>query len=85
VLLVASPTSESEVDPFRGTRHTSARRYSFDDPTAILVVVSEQGPVTVLRAGQIIGRSPVVAGIVEADRVPIAAVGALRGAEHLGT
>ena len=83
VLLVASPASESEVDPFRGTRHTSARRYSFDDPTAILVVVSEQGPVTVLRAGQIIGRSPVVAGLVETDRVPIGAKGVLHDAEHL--
>ena len=83
VLLVASPASESEVDPIRGTRHTSARRYSFDDPTAILVVVSEQGPVTVLRAGQIIGRSPVVAGVVEPDRLPIAAKGVLHDAEHL--
>jgi hypothetical protein len=83
VLLVASPSSESEVEPFRGTRHTSARRYSFDDPTAILVVVSEQGPVTVLRAGQIIGRSPVAAGVVEPDMVPVAA--ALRDAEHLAT
>jgi hypothetical protein len=82
VLLVASPASESEVDPFRGTRHTSARRFSFDDPTAILVVVSEQGPVTVLRAGQIIGRSPLLAGAVEPERVPIGAKGTLRDAEH---
>ena len=68
VLLVPSSASEIEIDPFRGTRHTSARRYSFDDPTAIVVVVSEQGPVTVLRAGQIIGRSPVVPGLVAGGR-----------------
>jgi hypothetical protein len=61
VLLVASPASEFEVEAFRGTRHTSARRYSYDDPSAVVVVVSEQGPVTVLRAGRIIGRSPVTA------------------------
>ena len=28
------------------------------DPTAIVVAVSEDGPVTVLRAGAIVGRSP---------------------------
>jgi sensor domain DACNK-containing protein/DisA checkpoint controller-like protein len=67
VLLVASPASEFEVDPFRGTRHTSARRYSFDDPNAIVIVVSEQGPVTVMRAGRLIGRSPVVDGLVPAE------------------
>ena len=83
VLLVASPASESEVDPFRGTRHTSARRYSFDDPTAILVVVSEQGPVTVLRAGQIIGRSPVVAGARRAPTLRRSRIALdLHGAEH---
>ena len=70
VLLVASPSSESEVDPFRGTRHTSARRYSFDDPSAIVIVVSEQGPVTVLRGGRMIGRSPIMEGLVLADVPP---------------
>jgi len=45
-------------------------------------VVSEQGPVTVLRAGQIIGRSPVVAGVVEGDTAPVAAEGTLHNADH---
>jgi hypothetical protein len=85
VLLVASPSSESGVEPFRGTRHTSARRYSFDDPTAILVVVSEQGPVTVLRAGQIIGRSPVVAALVEPNVAPVPARAVLHDAEQSGS
>lgn len=57
VRLVPSPEAESTVEGLRGMRHTSGRRYSFDDPTATVIVVSEDGPVTVLRNGEIIGRS----------------------------
>lgn len=57
VRLVPSAEAEADVDALRGTRHTSARRYSFDDPKATLIVVSEDGPVTVLRNGEILGRS----------------------------
>lgn len=57
VRLVPSTRSEANVDPLRGTRHTSARRYSADDPTATVIVVSEDGPVTVLRAGRVLGAS----------------------------
>jgi hypothetical protein len=55
VRLVPSPSAELEVDGFRGMRHTSARRYSHDDPSATVVVVSEDGPVTVFRAGETAG------------------------------
>jgi hypothetical protein len=58
VRLVPSATAEDEVEPFGGTRHTSGRRYSFDDPLATVVVVSADGPVTVLRDGAVLGRSP---------------------------
>lgn len=58
VRLVPTATAEGAVDAHRGTRHTAARRYSFDDPTATVIVVSEDGPVTVLRAGHILGASP---------------------------
>lgn len=57
VRLVPSVSAEAEVEGIGGTRHTSARRYSFDDPTATVIVVSEDGPVTVLRAGRILGAS----------------------------
>lgn len=57
VRLVPSAEAESDIDGYRGMRHTSARRYSFDDPRATLIVVSEDGPVTVLRAGELVGRS----------------------------
>lgn len=57
VRLVPSPEAEMTVEGFRGMRHTSGRRYSFDDPTATVIVVSEDGPVTVLRNGELIGRS----------------------------
>ena len=57
VRLVPSPEAESSVDGFRGMRHTSGRRYSFDDPQATVIVVSEDGPVTVLRGGDLLGHS----------------------------
>jgi len=54
-----TPTLESDatVAPVGGTRHTTGRRYSADDPGAVVVVVSEAGPVTVFRAGEVVGRS----------------------------
>lgn len=55
VRLVPTPEAESGVDGLRGTRHTSGRRYSFDDPGATVIVVSEDGPVTVLRGGKVAG------------------------------
>ena len=57
VRLVPTAEAESEVAPFRGTRHTSALRYSYDDPHATLIVVSEDGPVSVLRNGLRLGHS----------------------------
>jgi hypothetical protein len=57
VRLVPSADAEARIPPFRGTRHTSARRYSADDPDAIVIVVSEDGPVTVMRAGYLVGAS----------------------------
>lgn len=55
--LVPSAAAEDGVDGYRGMRHTAGRRYSYDDPGATVIVVSEDGPVTVLRAGEILGRS----------------------------
>ena len=57
VRLVPTPEAEADVDGLRGMRHTAGRRYSFDDPAAVVIVVSEDGPVTVLRAGTVLGRS----------------------------
>jgi hypothetical protein len=57
VRLVPSTAAEESVDAFGGTRHTSGRRYSYDDPNATVVAVSEDGPVTVLRNGEVLGRS----------------------------
>ncbi len=58
VRLVPSTMSEETVDALGGTRHTSGRRYSYDDPSATVIAVSEDGPVTVLRNGAVLGRSP---------------------------
>ncbi len=57
VRLIPSVAAEAEVEPFRGTRHTSALRYSYDDTEATLVVISEDGPVSVMRAGKRLGHS----------------------------
>jgi hypothetical protein len=58
VRVVPSTTAEEIVNPLGGTRHTSARHYSYDDPSATVIVVSEDGPVSVLREGLVLGRSP---------------------------
>ncbi|HEX4244640.1 MAG TPA: hypothetical protein VHY77_03655, partial [Acidimicrobiales bacterium] len=55
--LVPSPAAEATVEAFGGTRHTSGRRYSHDDPLATVIAVSEDGPVSVLRNGAVLGRS----------------------------
>jgi hypothetical protein len=57
VRLVPSAAAEESVEAFGGTRHISGRRYSYDDPLATVVVISEDGPVTVLRKGSVLGRS----------------------------
>jgi DisA bacterial checkpoint controller nucleotide-binding len=57
VRLVPTPQAVTSVAGYRGMRHTSARRYSHDDPRATVIVVSEDGPVSVLRAGDLVGAS----------------------------
>ncbi|HXH57342.1 diadenylate cyclase [Iamia sp.] len=57
VRLVPSVEAETGVAGYRGMRHTAARRYSFDDPGATVIVVSEDGPVTVWRAGELLAAS----------------------------
>jgi hypothetical protein len=56
--LSPSVEAQDQVEGLRGMRHTAARRYSFDDPQATVIVVSEDGPVTVLRGGEVVGTSP---------------------------
>jgi hypothetical protein len=57
VRLVPSPRAEATVEPLGGTRHTSARRYSHDDPLATVVAVSDDGPVSVFRNGAVLVNS----------------------------
>jgi hypothetical protein len=57
VRLIPSSASEVVVEAFGGTRHTSGRRYSHDDPLATVIAVSEDGPVTLLRNGTVLGSS----------------------------
>jgi len=49
-----SEDAERAVTIDRGMRHRSAQRYSWDQPSATVVVVSEDGPVTVFRRGEIV-------------------------------
>jgi hypothetical protein len=57
VRLVPSGRAEATVEPLGGTRHTSARRYSHDDPLATVIAVSEDGPVSVFRNGAVLVNS----------------------------
>lgn len=57
VRVVPSAAAEREVAPHGGTRHTNARRLSYDDPAAVVVAVSEAGPTTVFHRGEILGES----------------------------
>lgn len=57
IRVVPSRAAEDAVRPLGGTRHTSARRFSYDETDAVVITVSDDGPVTVFRAGEIIGHS----------------------------
>ena len=48
-----TPDAEGALTSDRGMRHRSAQRYSHDHPTATIVVVSEDGPVSVFRSGAV--------------------------------
>lgn len=58
VHLTPSRMAEEAVASFGGTKHTSALRYTWDDPDVVAIAVSDDGPVTVMQGGQIVGRSP---------------------------
>jgi DNA integrity scanning protein DisA with diadenylate cyclase activity len=53
VRLDHSPRSAGIVPPTGGARHTSARRFTFDVPGVLAVVVSESGRVTVFYGGEV--------------------------------
>jgi DNA integrity scanning protein DisA with diadenylate cyclase activity len=72
VALRPSPESGAAVDDARGMRHRSAARYTWDQPDALAVVVSEDGPVTVYRAGETVSES---AAIPTSDPVEVEANG----------
>lgn len=50
--LAPSPAAEREVAALHGMRHTSALRYSHDVTDAVVIVVSDSGPVTVMYGGE---------------------------------
>jgi DisA bacterial checkpoint controller nucleotide-binding len=52
VHLRTSEHSRQEIAPYRGTRHTSALRFSADEPSAVVVVVSSSGPLSVFWRGR---------------------------------
>lgn len=50
-MLIPTADAVSTVPAHRGTRHTSGRRYSYDHPGTVVLVVSEDGPVSVFLDG----------------------------------
>jgi hypothetical protein len=57
VLLVPSASAKTTIEAMGGTRHTAGLRYSHDDPTATVIAVSEDGPVSVLQDGAVLQRA----------------------------
>ena len=49
-----SKKAESFIQSHKGTRHTSAKLFSYDEPRALVFVVSQDGPVTVFSDGILI-------------------------------
>jgi len=58
IRLASSAESEAKVAAMGGMRHTSAVRYSHDDPNCVVVVVSDAGPVTIMHMGVSIAAVP---------------------------
>ncbi len=54
IRLAPSHAAERAIGVMSGMRHTSALRYSHDDLDAIVIVVSEAGPVTLMHGGRAI-------------------------------
>ncbi|MGA9279216.1 diadenylate cyclase [Ilumatobacter sp.] len=54
IRLAPSTSAERAIGAIGGMRHTSALRYSYDDPHSIVIVVSDAGPVTLMHAGRAI-------------------------------
>jgi hypothetical protein len=84
VELVASPEADLRLPPWRGTRHTAALRYSRDDPGAVVIVVSEDGPVSVVRSGTAVERAPSFARPIGGVDVLAEGVGHVVGETELG-
>lgn len=76
VKLAPSDRAKDLVTSEGGLRHTSAKRYSFDDPRCIVFVVSQDGPVTVYSDGMSVlqlrggpGNASSIAGVARHDIV----------------
>lgn len=50
----SSERSRRELAPYRGTRHTSALRFSWDEPSTLVLVVSSSGTLSVFRRGELL-------------------------------
>lgn len=65
--LIPSRAAETTIDGYHGMRHTAGRRYSWDDEHATVIVVSEDGPVTVFRNGSLVRRTELTAAFERVD------------------
>lgn len=65
--LFNSPKSAGLIGAYAGTRHTSARRFSFDRPETIVFTVSSDGPVSIFSDGLKIGELDVYDAFVIAQ------------------
>jgi hypothetical protein len=54
VALRWSHDTARSIGPYRGTRHTAAKRFSHDEPGTVVFVVSAAGPVSVFHGGLLV-------------------------------
>lgn len=55
-MLDPSTAAKALIGELGGTRHTSAKRYAFDEPGSLIIVVSADGPVSIFSDGAMLAR-----------------------------
>jgi DisA bacterial checkpoint controller nucleotide-binding len=64
--LTVSSATEGLLGTYRGTRHTSARWYSYEHPETLVFTVSQDGGVSIFSDGSLITEAPVLTASSEA-------------------
>jgi DNA integrity scanning protein DisA with diadenylate cyclase activity len=69
VHLQASDTARHLISETRGTRHTSAIRYSYDEARVVVITISQDGPISVFSDGARLGEVQVYSALDDAHTI----------------